>query len=218
MGVALATPQDDLFHQVQVLDGPFGDAQQVDLVAPAVADISRDHHLGLGVRDAVAQGPGAEPGVDHAVYRADAGAGQHGDGALGGERHVDDHTVALAHAKGAQAVGEPVHLLRQAAVGEHALGAVLAQPDERRLVAVAVDQVAVQRVLGDVALGPHEPAEGGVVPLEHGVPAAHPLELGGDVLPEPLRRRHGVPVGALVVLLECLPHQGFRRLYLSGLL
>ena len=214
----LAPPDDDLLDQVQVLDSALGDAQQVHLVAPPVPHVGGDDHLGLRVGDAVAEGARAEPSVHHAVHRADAGAGQHGDGALRRQRHVDDHPVALAHAQGAQAVGEPVDQLRQPPVGERTLGAVLAQPDEGGLVPVAVGQVPVQGVLGDVALRPQEPSEGGVVPLEDAVPSPRPFQLRGHPLPEPLLRVHRITVLAFVVLQKGLPHQEVGRQYLPGLL
>ena len=84
IGGGFAPPYNYFFDQVEVFYGAGGDTQQVYFVAAAVAYVGGDHHFGLGVQDAVAEGAGAEAGVDYAVNRADAGAGEHGDGALGG--------------------------------------------------------------------------------------------------------------------------------------
>ena len=45
----LPAPDHHVFNQVHALDGLVADPLQVDLVAPPVADIGGDDHLGLGV-------------------------------------------------------------------------------------------------------------------------------------------------------------------------
>ena len=226
VGLALAqvlqgqlTPEnDDVFQHVATLHGLVGDALQVHPVAPAITHVPRDQRLRVGVLDAVAQRAHAEAGVHHAVDGADAGAGQHADGPLRRQGHVDDHPVPLAHAQGFQPVGEPVHLLRQPGVGVDLLGAVLAQPDERRLVAPLGGQVPVQRVVGDVGLAAHEPAEVGILPLENLVPPAEPVQLIGRLGPEPLGVLHGAGVDAVVVGHRGLLDHVGRRRDLPGLL
>ena len=64
----------------------------------------------------------------------------------GDERHVDDDAVALLHAEALQGVREAVHLAVEPAVGVGVLLAVLADPDERRLVAPVAVDVAVDAV------------------------------------------------------------------------
>ena len=195
----LAPEHDDVLQAVAAHHGLVGDGLEVNHVAPAVAHVAGDERLGLGVLDAVTQGTHAEPGIDHAVDGADAGAGQHTDGPLRREGHIDDDAVALAHAQGLEAVGEAVDLLGQAGVGIDLLRAVLAQPDEGGLVAPLGGQVAIQGVVGDVGLAAHEPAEVRVFPLENVVPAAEPVQFLGGLGPEPLRVGHGAGVHGVVV-------------------
>ena len=109
---------------------------QRDHLAAPVAAVGGDAQLGLAVVDAVAQRLGREAAEHHGVGRADARAGQHGDGRLGHHRHVDGHPVAaLRRPACCRALGEPADLGVQLAVGEHPLVARLALPDDGRLVA-----------------------------------------------------------------------------------
>ena len=62
--------------------------------------------------------------------RADAGAGQHGDGQLGRHAHVDGDAVAFFHAERFQDVGELLHFAMKLLVGEHADFAGFALPDD----------------------------------------------------------------------------------------
>ena len=78
--------------------------------APPVAAVGGDDQLRLRVVDAVGERLGGEPAEDDGVRRADAGAGEHGDGELRNHRHVDGDAVATPHAELLQRVGGPVHL------------------------------------------------------------------------------------------------------------
>ena len=73
-------------------------------LAAAIAAVGGDQHRALRVVDAVAQRLGAEAAEDHGVHGADAGAGQHRDGQLGDQRHVERDAVALLHAEPVQHV------------------------------------------------------------------------------------------------------------------
>src|SRR5690606_19091947 len=63
--------------------------------APAVSAVGGDEQLGLGVDDAIAQRFGREAAKDDGVDRADAGAGEHGNGRFGDHGHIDDDAIAL---------------------------------------------------------------------------------------------------------------------------
>ena len=108
--------------------------------AAAEAAVGRDDQLGLRILDAVGHGLRAEPAEDDRVDRADAGAGEHGDGRLGHHRQVDEHAVAFAHAVALEHVGKAADLVVKLFVGEGALLARLAGcgrlafPDQRGLV------------------------------------------------------------------------------------
>ena len=51
----LTTPDNNLFHQIHVLDCLVADSFQVYLVAAAVANVGSDHYLGLGILYAASQ-------------------------------------------------------------------------------------------------------------------------------------------------------------------
>ncbi len=136
------------------------------------------------------------------MHRADAGAGQHGDGGLGDHRHVDGHPVALADAQLLQDVGQLAGLLMELTIGEGlvVLG-IVALPDDRRLVAARLE-VAVDAVGADVQRAVLEPADVHVVGVEGGVldlgGRLEPVEALGLLAPEPLWVVDRLPVHGLV--------------------
>src|SRR5690606_1615438 len=169
-------------HHQHVLDG--GGAVGEGLVhrrlqrcggaAPPLT-VGGDHQARSRVVDALAQRGGGEAGEDDRVGQAEAGAGQHGHDGLGDHRHVDGDPVACGQAELGEVVGGLGHLGEQVAVGEGAGVARFALPVDGDLVAVAVLDVAVEAVVGDVELPVGEPAgHGGVGPVqdlgERGVP------------------------------------------------
>ena len=92
--------------------------------------------LRRGVLDARRKLLRGEAAEHDRVDRADAGAGQHGDGGLGDHRHVEDDPVALSDAHLLQDGAERRRLVQQLAVGERALRARdRAVVDDRRLLA-----------------------------------------------------------------------------------
>ena len=193
--VAGALDDDHLFHRRIALDGCVGVELQRDDAAAPPAAIGGNHHLGLRVLDAIPQGLGAEPAEHDAVGRADAGAGQHGDGQLRHHGHVQRDPVALIHAQALQPVGELADLAVQVAVGVHLPVSRLALPDDGRLVLARPVQVPVDAVVGCVELAAHEPlGERRVRPVQHGVPGLEPVQLAGEPGPE----RFGVPAGFFV--------------------
>ena len=96
-----------------------GESLERQHLAPAVAAVGGDQGDGLGVVDPVPQRLGGEAAEHHRVHRADAGAGQHGDGRLGDHREVDGDPVAPLDAERLERVGAAADLPRQLPVGEH---------------------------------------------------------------------------------------------------
>ena len=211
-------PDDDGVQAVAPDHRLIGDAFQIHLAAPAVAHIAGNQRFRLGVLDAVPQRPHAEPGIDHAVDGANPRAGQHTDGPFRRQRHIDDHPVALADAQRLQPVGHPVDLLRQPRVGIDLFRAVLAQPDERRLVAPPRRQMPIQRIVGDIRLPADKPPEIRIIPLKHGIPPPEPVQILRRLRPEPLRIRHRPPIDALIIGQSRLPGHMSRRQNLPRLL
>ena len=144
-----------------------GGLERRDL-ALAVAAVGGDHELRAGVVDARAQAVGREAAEDDGVDRADARDREHRGDRLGDHRHVDRDAVALADAEPLEDVREALDLVGELGVGDAALVAGLALPEQRDAVAVAGLDVAVEAVVGDVELAVVEPLrERRVRPVEH---------------------------------------------------
>src|SRR4029077_20319120 len=95
--------------EVEGIEGFVDDRPEGNGLSSAETDVAADDDLCLRIHDAVAQGGMAEPGIDDGVDGADARAGQHGDGALDRQRHVDDDAIALAHVERLEAGGEAAY-------------------------------------------------------------------------------------------------------------
>ena len=178
---------DDFLDEVERFQSFVDDGLEGDGFAAAEADVAGDDDFRLRVGDAVAKRGVSQAGVDDGMNCADAGAGQHGHCAFDGERHVDDDAVALDHSQGLQAIGEAADLAVELAVGDDALGAVLAQPDEGGAIAAVGVGVTVERIDGDVGLRAGEPLMMDAVPVENLGPRLRPLEAAGVVAPKSLR-------------------------------
>ena len=139
----------------------------------------------MRVDDATAQGPGAKPGIDHAVDRPNAGAGQHRRHPLHGERHVADHPIPFAHPEGFEAIGHLVHAPQQLAVRDRDFAAILAVPDQGHFVAAPRIGVPIQGIDRDIALPADKPLKTRIVLLKDLVPLAEPFQLIGHVGPMP---------------------------------
>ena len=85
-------------------------------------------------------------------------------------------------------------------VGDSALVAGLAFPDDSSLVATAGFDVAVDSIFADVELSSLEPRGGGCFPVEDFVPLLLSLEVAGFVSPECVWIFDGLFVHALVLL------------------
>ena len=129
-----------------------------DDLAAAPAAVGGDDELGLAVVDAVRDRLGAEAAEDHRVHRADARAGEHGDGGLGDHRHVDRDAVALLDAEVLEDVGEAADLAMELLVGERAL---TSPGSPSKMIAALFSrggaEVPVEAVLRDVELAADEP-------------------------------------------------------------
>src|SRR5205814_348699 len=105
---------------------------------------------------------------DDRMGRADSGAGEHGDGGLGDHRHIDGDAIALLDAELLQPVGEFADVVFKLLVGDAADFRTptpalprstgggrrerLAFPDDRRLLALALLDDAIETVVRDVQL------------------------------------------------------------------
>ena len=142
-----------------------------------------DEDLCAAVLHAVAHGVGAECGEERADDASRLERSEDREVDLRYALHEGEDAVALLDAECAEDVGEAVGVATHVVVGVGLLLAVLAFPEHGGFVAVAVDDVAVYRLVGevqsaarekvDLALdaGPVERGTGGIVVGEVGVVA-----------------------------------------------
>ena len=84
----------------------------------ALHAVAGDHAHGSGVLDAVGQAPRREAGKDHAVHRADAGAGEHSNGQFRHHRQVKRHAVALLYPARLEHIGKAADPVVQLCIGD----------------------------------------------------------------------------------------------------
>ena len=144
----------------------------------------------------------AQAGIDDGVNRADTGAGQHGDHAFDGQGHIDDYPVAFHHAQRFQTVGEPAHHAIELAIGDDALAAVFAQPNESGAVAAVGVGMTIQGIDRDVGFGPGEPLVMHAIPLQHLVPFSRPRKAGRVIPPKSVGILQGAGTFSLPVFLD----------------
>ena len=141
--------------------------------------------------------------------RRHAGAGEHGDQRLRDHRHVDDDTVPALYAAVTKGSREPRHLFQELRVRQPARRAGdRAVIDDRKRIAAACQNVAIDGVVTRVEGTAHEPARrraGG--PVQDLVPPLGPLNGRRGLAPECLwpkdrflvsllvRSAHAAPLG-----------------------
>ena len=117
--------------------------------------------------------------------QAQACAREDRDDRLGDHGHVDRNAVAGDEAEFGQGVGGLADVCEQIGVGDVAAVAWLAFPVDGHLVAVSVEDVAVDAVVGDVELAVGEPlGNGGVGPVEYFGERGVPVESASLFGPE----------------------------------
>ena len=160
---------------------------------------------------------GAEAAEHHTVRRADAVAGVHGDDQLRHHAHIKADAVAFFDAEFFEHVGELVDLAPHVAIGQHALVARLAFPDDRRFVFAPAIDVAIEAIVGRVELAADEPLCPRRVPLQNFFPRLEPMQLFGGFGPEGLRIfARGVEHAALLMLADFLNSLGGGKFLFSS--
>ena len=138
------------------------------------------------------------------MHRADPRARQHGHRRLRHQRQVNDDPVARRNAFAGQHVGESANLGVQLGIGERALVARLALPDNGGF-GRAGFEMAIQAVFRDVEPAADEPFGKGRVPFEHDAPRHAPFQFGGFLGPEGVRVFGGKLVKPIIVLTRADP-------------
>ena len=104
---------------------------QGDDAAAAETAVGGDDQFGLAIENAVGHRLGAEAAEDDGMDRADAGAGEHGDGGFRDHGQINDDAVALLDAVAFEDVGKEADFAMELLIGE---GAFFAQPGRGRRV------------------------------------------------------------------------------------
>ena len=152
-----------------------------------------DDNFRLGIVDAGCQLPCGKSSEDHGVNGAEAGTCEHGDGRFRNHRHINDDPVAFYNTQASERSREKSYLVAQFAIGEFldgvGHGAVV---DEGCLVAAALVDVQVERVIAGVYLAADEPAIKGLTAgVEYLVPTFVPVNRFRDFTPKTGRIREG---------------------------
>jgi hypothetical protein len=187
-GRLLGALQDDAL--VRFMGGDLDGFIQQRFVGNNLLDLDaaggRYDDFGLGIVDPRGQLIGGKSTEHDGMHGPDAGTGQHGHGGFGNHGHVNQDTVALFHPQPAEDSSDLGHLVPQFGVGIGLDGvghrAVI---DQRRLVAPAVFDVDVQRIVTGVERSAGKPAiERLVAVVQHLVPFFGPGNGLGRLPPE----------------------------------
>ena len=166
--VAGALQHDDGVHR-----GVFGLQRIIDVLlerhhcTAAIATIGGDHHRRAAVEHAVLDRFGAEATKHDAVHGTDACASEHRDRGLGHHRHVNDDAVTFLHLVALQHVRKAAHIAVELLVGDRALFAGFAFPDDGGLRFACAIEMTVEAVFAHVELATDEPLRVRAFPVEH---------------------------------------------------
>jgi hypothetical protein len=184
LGPRTPAHHDDVPDAGAPFEGLIGESLEWEDRAAAVPAVGGDECHGLGVVNPVPERLGREPFEDDRMDRPDPGAGEHRHCRFRNHGKVNCDSVAAADPQLSERVRAAVHLPQELPVGEHAVVAGLAFPQDGRLVPVSPPDVAIEAVDGNVELAPDEPLRVGRRPLEQCAPGTAPLQGAPLLLPE----------------------------------
>ncbi len=169
-------------------------------LAPPVAAVGRDQHLGPAIQDPASQGLGTEPAEDHHVRCADPRAGQDGDHHLRDHRQVDRDDVSLLDPQALEDVGKFRDVAQQVLISQDPALARLTFPDQGGPVFAWSRAMPVDAVERSIELASEKPLGERLVPLQHLVPRFEPGEQLRLLSPEPFGVVLGpVPEGLILL-------------------
>src|SRR5262249_42472851 len=155
--------------------------------AATIRAIGGDQRNRAAVIDPIADAVSTESAEDYGMHCADACAGQHRNGCFGDVRQVNDDAIAFFDAVPFQHICEAADFTMQLLIGEGALVAGFALPNDCRFVPARPVKMTVHAILRNVQFPAHEPFCEWGFPFEDLLPRrapdqflrfAHP-ELGG---------------------------------------
>lgn len=127
-------------------------------LSTALALISSDDNLALGVDDTIAEGVGRETGEDNRVDGANSAAGEEGNKSLGNHGEVDGDGVSLTHTHVLQHICQLGDLAQELAVGHVAATiGLVGLIDDGNPVGV-LDGMAIDAVVGGIELALNKPS------------------------------------------------------------
>ena len=212
MDVTIGASEDnDLLHRGVPFQGMVDILLKGDELAATVAAVCGDDELRAGVGQTVLDALGAESAEDDAMNGSDPGAGQHRDGGLGDQGHVDKDAVPLLDSVALEHIGKLANLAVKLAVGDDLFVTGLPFPDDGRLVGAGGVEMAVETVLGGIQLSSDKPFGIGKLPVEDLGPFLEPVEFLGLTGPKFIRALHRLGM-ELPVLGHALDPGFFRKL------
>lgn len=206
-----ASEDNDLLYRSIALKGIVDILLEGDELAAAVATIGGNDKLSSGIGKTVLDTLRAEAAKDHTVHGPYAGAGQHRNGGLRDQRHVDENSVPLLDSVALEHIGKLTNLAMKLAVGDDLFVTGLPFPDDGCLIGPRSVEMAVEAVLGGVQLSADKPIGIRELPVEDLGPFFKPVEFLGLAGPEFVRALHRLGM-ELPVLGYILDPGFFRKL------
>ena len=142
-----AAEYDDLLHGGIALKRVVDILLKCDELATAVTPIGSDDELGPRIGKTILDTLGAEAAEDDAMNRPYAGTGQHSNGGLGDQGHVDEDSLPFFDSVALEHIGELADLAMKLAVGDDFFVTRLPFPDDGGLVGTRGVEMAVEAVL-----------------------------------------------------------------------
>ena len=178
--------------RIRVGHSLIGHGLHQDGLVAAMGAVAGDDSGAGGIHDAVGERVRGKAAEHNRMDRANAGAGQHGNGQFGHHRQVDGDAVALVDAARLEHVGEFADLFVQFLVGQRGIfPRLVALPDDGDLIAFGIE-VPVEAIVHNVGLAAGKPLNRNrprvhvVIVRPHSIPLFEPVELRG--LSGPKRR------------------------------
>ena len=177
-----------------------------DRLVAAMGAVASDDGRAGGIDDAVGERVRGKAAEHNRMNRANASAGQHGNGQFGHHRQVDRDAVALFDAARLEYVGKFTDLFVQFLVGQRSVfPRLVALPDDGDLIAFCIE-VPVEAIIRDVSLAADKPLNRNrprvhvVVVRPHSIPLLEPVKLFGLCGPKRLWIGDGAHVLFLVLV------------------
>ena len=167
------------------LHGDIGVLLVIQQLTRAIVAIDGDQDTASGVGDPLAAGFPTESPIDFRMDHPQSGTGQHGNGKLGGHRHMQCDSIprlqpGKVSEKCRQLIDPHIEFLKSE--GHMGLILGLRHKNKGRLVFVLLE-VSIDAVVAGIDLAPHEPLPAGsITGIQRGVPILVPAEKIGIFL------------------------------------